>query len=70
MKNDQTPLLIRPTQLAARLGIGRRTLYDWLREPDPVHPMPRPLKIGRVTAWRTADIEAWLDRLTESGQAA
>ncbi|MGM9403639.1 helix-turn-helix transcriptional regulator [Aliiroseovarius sp. KMU-71] len=68
--DNPTPLLIRPTQLAERLGVGRRTLYDWLRDPDPAHPIPRPLKIGRVTAWRTDEIEAWLDQLADRSRAA
>jgi len=56
-------LLLRPDELAARLGVSRRVLYDWLRDdPDPANPMPRPLKLGRATAWRLADIEAWLER--------
>lgn len=56
--------MLRPNEVANRLGVARRTLYDWLQKPDPENPFPQPTKLGRATAWHAADIAAWLDRQT------
>ncbi len=62
MTNTTQIQMLRPNDVAARLGVARRTLYDWLRTPDPQNPFPKPVKLGRATAWREADIADWLDR--------
>lgn len=67
---DSFTRLIRPKELAAQLGVGRSTLYEWLQNPDPDHPLPRPIKIGRVTAWRANDIQSWLQALPHLQAAA
>lgn len=54
--------MMRPNEVAARLGVARRTLYDWLREPNSKNPFPKPVKLGRATAWHASDISAWLER--------
>jgi len=56
------PYAIRPKDLANRLGVTRRYLYDLLQHPDPEVRLPRPFKIGRATFWRAADVTEWLER--------
>ena len=64
------PLTYRPRDLADRLGITRRYLYDLLKHPDPAHRLPAPFKIGRATFWRAEDVQGWLDRQAGKGGAA
>lgn len=53
--------ILRPNQLAARLGVCRSTVYEWSRRPD----FPRRLKLGpRASGWRWSEIKAWLDQRT------
>jgi predicted DNA-binding transcriptional regulator AlpA len=59
-KQHPHPMALRPDELAARIGVSRRTLYNWLKHPDPGQRLPQPFKIGRATLWRTEDIRAWL----------
>lgn len=50
-------LALSSNEVAAALGIGRRTLQNWLaagRFP------PADLRIARTHRWRPATIEAWL----------
>lgn len=54
--------MVRPKDLADRLGVTRRYLYDLLKHPDPARRLPRPLKIGRATFWRVEDVQAWIER--------
>ena len=49
--------LIRSARLAPSLGIGRTTLWRWVKEG--VFPAPVRLS-GRVTAWRVGDVREWL----------
>jgi predicted DNA-binding transcriptional regulator AlpA len=63
------PLTLRPKDLADRLGVTRRYLYDLLKHPDPVRRLPAPLKIGRATFWRIEDVQAWLTRQADRNAA-
>ena len=56
------PLTFRPQELADRLGVSRRHVYDLIRHADPAVRLPKPFKIGRGTFWRAAEIDAWIDR--------
>lgn len=54
--------LIRPKDLANKLGIGLSTLYEWMKEPD----FPRKIKLGpQAVAFRVSEIEDWMERRTE-----
>lgn len=56
------PFAVRPQELADRLGVTRRYLYDLLKHPDAMRRLPAPFKIGRATFWRVEDVQDWLDR--------
>lgn len=66
---EPTSLLLRTNELAATLGVKPGAIFKWLREPDPVTPLPRPLKLGRMNAWRRSDIEDWLERKAQQPTA-
>lgn len=54
------PALWRAKHLTAKLQIGRSTLWRWVDEGR----FPQPVRFGRVTVWRDADVKTWLDSLT------
>lgn len=61
----QTPSIDAPTlwrvkHLTAKLQIGKSTLWRWVGEGR----FPQPVRFGRVTVWRDADVKTWLDSLT------
>lgn len=49
-------LLLDAEQVAAVLGIDRATVFRMRSARE----LPEPLKLGRLTKWRRADIEAWV----------
>lgn len=52
--------ILRRRQLEARLGVGRSTLYDWLKA-DPT--FPKPIKLGKkAVGWLEHEIEAWVNQ--------
>lgn len=62
-----TPAVLRPRDAATYLGIGLSTIWRWAQV-DPE--FPRPLKIAsRVTAWRKADLDAFIERQAGAAQA-
>lgn len=52
-----TPMLLRANQVAAALGIGRSTLWRWVKEGK----LPKPVKWQGVTVWRVKDLEEMID---------
>lgn len=51
--------ILRVPAVLKRIGIGRATLYRWLKE-DPT--FPQPVKIGsHSVGWVEAEINAWLE---------
>ena len=56
--------LLRPGDLASRLGVSKSTLWRWRR----AHLLPQPLYLGpRIIGWRLEDIDSWLDNLSDKG---
>ena len=52
--------MLKPTEVAARLGVTRGTVYKILRA-DPT--FPRPIHITpKSPRWRPADVDAWVER--------
>ncbi|MEW9836226.1 helix-turn-helix transcriptional regulator [Mesorhizobium marinum] len=59
-KHHPHPLALRPDELASRIGVSRRTLYNWLKHPDASKRLPQPFKMGRATLWRADAVLAWV----------
>lgn len=54
--------LIRPRNLAKKLGIGLSTLYDRMKEPD----FPPKVQISKnVVGFRESHINEWIEKNTE-----
>lgn len=52
-----TPMLLRVKQVAAMLGIGRTTVYRYVKEGK----LPKPIKWQGVTVWRMQDLQDHVD---------
>jgi prophage regulatory protein len=50
------PLLVTAKQAAALCGKSLRTWRAW----DAAGWIPRPVRVGRSTLWRTAELRAWI----------
>jgi len=55
--------IIRSSKKRGLLPIGKSALYELIRNGK----FPRPLKIGRRSVWREADVAAAVERLTAEG---
>ncbi|MHB1035916.1 MAG: helix-turn-helix transcriptional regulator [Pirellulales bacterium] len=50
------PILLRPAEAAALCGKSLRTWRSW----DAAGLIPRPVRIGRSTLWRSEEMRAWV----------
>ena len=57
-------VLLRVEQVAAELGVSRRTVWRLVSGGR----LPRPLAIGRCRRWRRADVERFVVGLTPAGR--
>jgi prophage regulatory protein len=57
--SDAAPLLLDAAAVAKRLGVSKATVWR-LRDSGR---LPQPIKVGSLTRWRTADVEAWVATL-------
>jgi excisionase family DNA binding protein len=68
LDEEETPLLITASKLAALLGISTRTLWR-LRSAGR---LPEPVRLGGAVRWRREDIQKWIadgcQRLADRGQ--
>ena len=54
-------------QLATRYGVGRSSIWRWVREGTT---FPKPYSLAeRITRWKLSDIEAWEASKSESKAA-
>jgi predicted DNA-binding transcriptional regulator AlpA len=60
------PITLRARDLAERLGVSERHVHRLRKHSDPAVRLPAPLKVGRSTFWRYADIIEWIDRQAEN----
>ena len=57
--------LIRMPQVEATVGFKKSTLYGWIKEGK----FPRPVQIGRMSAWSESRVHQWVqDRIQEAQQ--
>ena len=51
--------IIRPDDLARRLGVAKSTLYEWEKRRG----FPRRIKLGpRTSGWKRSEVDEWLER--------
>ena len=55
---ESTAVLIPVEEVASMLGVSERTLWRLLSAGK----VPEPLRIGRSTRWRSAEIREWIER--------
>ena len=58
MSIDAAPKLINAEELAKLMQISERTLWRLLSG----RKLPQPVRIGRNTRWRLAEVEAWIEK--------
>jgi excisionase family DNA binding protein len=63
MSTDTTPVLLSADEVAAMLGVSERTLWRLLSAGK----LPQPVRFGRSTRWRAAEVAEWIDRGCPTG---
>ena len=58
MNDDGTPRLINAEEVARMMNVSERTLWRLLSAGK----IPPPVRFGRSTRWRLADIRSWIER--------
>lgn len=58
MSTDVAPKLINAEELAQLMQISERTLWRLLSGGK----VPKPVRIGRSTRWRLAEVTEWIER--------
>ncbi len=56
MSTDTAPLLVRADEFAKMMGVSERTLWRLLSAGK----VPKPVRIGRSTRWRMAEVREWV----------
>lgn len=54
--------LLSPDDLAALLKVPVKTVYNWRSEGKG----PKGIRVGKYLRFRRADVDAWLDRLSDA----
>jgi len=57
MSTDTAPQLIRAEDVARMMGVSERTLWRLLSAGK----VPQPVRIGRSTRWRLAEVRQWIE---------
>src|SRR4051794_30453846 len=55
--SNETITLLNAEEVAAMLGVSERTLWRLLSAGK----FPKPVRFGRSTRWRLADVREWID---------
>jgi excisionase family DNA binding protein len=55
---DSTPILISAEELARLMHVSERTLWRLLSAGK----VPQPVRIGRNTRWRYAEVREWIEK--------
>ena len=57
----ETPYFYRINELHQLLGVGRSTIWSWVKTAQ----FPKPIKLSAsVTVWRAEDVSQWIDKKT------
>lgn len=59
----QTVKILRMRAVAAKLGIARSTIYDWLNANSPRHDpaFPKPYPLGKQSVgWLESELDEWV----------
>ena len=56
--------LIRLPQVKAMVGLGRSSIYDRIKK----EAFPKPIKLGRLSVWVEAELEAWIREQIEASR--
>lgn len=59
----QTVKILRMRAVAAKLGIARSTIYDWLNAKSPRHDpaFPKPYPLGKQSVgWLESELDEWV----------
>lgn len=64
MSTDAAPKLINAEELARLMQISERTLWRLLSG----RKLPQPVRIGRNTRWRLAEVEQWIEQGCPGGK--
>lgn len=59
----QTVKILRMRAVAAKLGIARYTIYDWLNAKSPRHDpaFPKPYPLGKQSVgWLESELDEWV----------
>lgn len=54
----QSPSLLRIDDVFRRVGFRRNKLYDLINADE----FPKPVKIGRMSAWVESEIDEWINK--------
>ncbi len=57
MSTDTSPVLLTAEEVAAMLGVSERTLWRLLSAGK----VPKPVRFGRNTRWREAEVKEWIE---------
>ena len=57
MSTDTTPLLINAEEVARMMDVSERTLWRLVSAGK----VPTPVRIGRSTRWRLAEVRQWIE---------
>lgn len=62
---QEAPRFYRVNELHQLLGIGRSTLWAWVKAGQ----FPQPLKLSAgITVWRAEDVSSWIDLKTATDE--
>lgn len=64
MDTDPKPVLINAEELSRIMDISERTLWRLLSGGK----VPQPVRVGRNTRWRLAEVEEWIARGCPAGK--
>ena len=62
---QETPSILRRKQVEARVGLGRSSIYQYVRAGQ----FPAPVRVGsRAVGWIASEVDAWLAARIESSR--